>query len=252
MFCFAYLPRAVLLREHTRKPITRTEIKDHVMPEHKAQDRSGKIFKQVLAVANEKLGHIFGLKLVDETDAGAGAADDAADDADGGGAGASQAGPSQAAGASQAAAGRGGGGVASGGPRYMLVNLLPHEKMVTEPLTQTDEGQAIYLAFVEVILAIIAESQDKGSHDPTWVKEDELFGHLRKLGLEPDSRLPPPAEPEKVESLVQKRLVNEAFLRRRKQKDRLDAYEYLRGARAVLCRDERRAGDFLANLKKGK
>ena len=74
MFCFAYLPRAVLLREHTRKPITRTEIKDHVMPEHKAQDRSGKIFKQVLAVANEKLGHIFGLKLVDETDAGAGAA----------------------------------------------------------------------------------------------------------------------------------------------------------------------------------
>ena len=96
MFCFAYLPRAVLLREHTRKPITRTEIKDHVMPEHKAQDRSGKIFKQVLAVANEKLGHIFGLKLVDETDAGAGAADDAADDADGGGAGASQAGSASA------------------------------------------------------------------------------------------------------------------------------------------------------------
>ena len=44
------LCRFVLLREHMRKPATRSEIKDAVMTkEQKAQDRSGKIFKQVLA-----------------------------------------------------------------------------------------------------------------------------------------------------------------------------------------------------------
>ena len=83
------LCRFVLLREHMRKPATRSEIKDAVMTkEQKAQDRSGKIFKQVLAAANEKLRDIAALELVCETEAGAAAADD-----DDGAGGASQAGP---------------------------------------------------------------------------------------------------------------------------------------------------------------
>jgi len=211
------------------------------MPEHKSQDKTGRIFKQVLAVANEKLLDIAGLELVCETDAGA------ADEDDGDAAGASQ---SQAAAASQsqATAGRASSGGGSGGPRYMLVNRLP--EVVTVPIGEVDEGYAIYLAFVEVVLAIITETQDSGDREPTWVTEDVLFGHLKSLGLERDSKLPAPADTDKVEQLVQKRLVSEAFLRRKKQRDHSDAYEYLVGARAILHRNQDKAGMFLDDLKK--
>ena len=46
------LCRYVLLREHLRKPVSRTDMKAAVMSEH--NDRSGKIFKQVLAAANAR------------------------------------------------------------------------------------------------------------------------------------------------------------------------------------------------------
>lgn len=179
------LCRFVLLREHTHKPIARAEIKDAVMPEHKAHDRTGRILKQVLAVANEKLINIAGLELVSEADASA--SDDPGDDGDG--AGASQ---TQAAHAPTASSGRGvGGGVASA-MRYVLVNRLP--EAVAVPLHETDEAKAIYLAFVEVVIAIIAESQDKSASQPEWIKEEDLFGWLMKLGLERESKLPQPAE----------------------------------------------------------
>jgi len=235
------LCRFVLLREHTHKPIARAEIKDAVMPEHKAHDRTGRILKQVLAVANEKLINIAGLELVSEADASA--SDDPGDDGDG--AGASQ---TQAAHAPTASSGRGvGGGVASA-MRYVLVNRLP--EAVAVPLHETDEAKAIYLAFVEVVIAIIAESQDKSASQPEWIKEEDLFGWLMKLGLERESKLPQPAEQEKIETLVSKKLVAEAYLRRKKQKDSTDAYEYLIGARAVLNRNQERAAEFFDEIKK--
>ena len=175
------------------------------MPEHKAQDRSGKIFKQVLAAANDKLRDIAGLELVDEAQAGV--IDD--DDADGSG------GQSQAA-ASQSQATQGGGGSgkqASGAARYVLVNRLPDA--VVPPLTGDPAlGTAIYQAFVEVVLSLIHESEGG------VLAEDELFEFLQKLGVSREAKFgelvqhrPLPAEQEKIEYIVQKRLVAEAYLR---------------------------------------
>ena len=233
---------AVLLREHTRKPITRTEIKDHVMLEHKAQDRTGRIFKQVLGVANEKLREIAGLELISEDAVGA-AADDA-DDADASQLGASQS--QQPAGASKQKV-RG-----SGTARYLLVNKLP--EAVSVPLHQSAPGVSIYYAFVEVVLTILSESQEKDVGSVPECSEEDLFGHLARIGLERDSKLPDPSEPDgfgadKVESLVQKRLVAEGFLRRQKKQD-VDSYQYLIGARALLCRDQSAATAFVEGVKK--
>ena len=58
------LCRFVLLREHMRKPLSRTDMKAAVMSEH--NDRSGRIFKQVLGLANEKMRSIAGVELVAE------------------------------------------------------------------------------------------------------------------------------------------------------------------------------------------
>jgi len=239
----ARLCRFVLLREHTRKPVTRTEIKEQVMPEHKAQDRSGKIFKQVLAAANDKLRDIAGLELVDEAQAGV--MDD--DDADGSG------GQSQAA-ASQSQATQGGGGSgkqASGAARYLLVNRIPDA--VVPPLTGDPAlGTAIYQAFVEVVLSLIQESEGG------VLAEDELFEFLQKLGVNREAKFgelvqhrPLPAEQEKIEYIVQKRLVAEAYLRRCKKKHDADNFEYLPGSRATLSRDEGRAAEFHKSIMIG-
>ena len=46
----------MLLSEHFRKPITKTEIRKHIFIDH--PDRTGKLFKQVLVAANERLKEI--------------------------------------------------------------------------------------------------------------------------------------------------------------------------------------------------
>jgi hypothetical protein len=218
------LPTAVLLREHTKKAVSRSEIKDQVMPEHKSQDRSGKIFKQVLSVANEKLHAIAGLEIVL-----AGEGDGVEDDGDVGG-GASQAALSQSQTAASSQASR-----ATAGAQYFLVSQLPDP--VTVPLDEAAPATSLYLAFVEVVLILIQQSEG-------FIAEDDLFGCLQKMGLDRESKLPLPAEQEKVESLVQKRLVHEAYLRRRKKANEADKFEYVAGPRAVLNRNDQQASDF--------
>ena len=142
--------RYVLLREHTRKPIPRKEIKDNTMSEQ--NDRSGKVFRQCLGVANDKLKELAGLELV--------ALDAPPVEDDDGGAGGTQAVASQAAaGASQAAA------MAKPQAAYILVNRLP------EPYqTELDEMPAMYQAFIEVILSFIQQSDGE-------LTEERLFGY---------------------------------------------------------------------------
>jgi len=214
------LCRFVLLREHTRKPIPRLELKNEVMQEH--SDRSGKAFKQVMTLANEKLRDIVGLELVLEADGGAIAADE-------GGFDATQPGPSQGASASQAASKSGAG--AAGG-RYVLVNRL--EDPVAMPL---QDAPAIYLAFVEVVLNLIHQSAGQ-------LDEPKLFEWLEVLGLSRTATLGNADGGEKIEGLVSKRLVAEAYLRRRKKVNDPDTYEYTPGARATLNRSVERADEF--------
>ena len=51
-------------------------------------------------------------------------------------------------------------------------------------------------------------------------------------------------EAEKIEGLVSKRLVGEAYLRRQKKKNAPDTFEYVAGARATVCRNAENAEDF--------
>lgn len=228
------LCRFVLLREHLRKPVSRAEMKTAVMNEH--NDRSGKVFKQVLAAANAKLKELAGLELVPESASGA-AADD---EVDGGGtqAGPSQAGASQSqAGATQSQAAGGGAKAAAKGNSYLLVNKL------VEPIRtdKDDDAPAVYKAFVEVVLSFLQQSD--GALD-----EEKLFSYLEQVGLERKECLPLPAEQEKVENLVQKRLVGEAWLRRTKKPNDPDTFIYVAGARAFLSRAVDKADGFRDEL----
>ena len=93
---------------------------------------------------------------------------------------------------------------------------------------------------MEVVLSFIQQSE--GTLD-----EEKLFGYLEQVGLERKECLPPPAEQEKVEALVQKRLVSEAWLRRQKKPQDPDQFIYTAGARAVLSRSAERADEFRTN-----
>lgn len=220
--------RAVLLREHSRKPINRAEIKDQVMPEHKAQDRTGRIFKQVLAAANDKLRDIIGLELVPET--ATGTEHDAMDE---------HLGSSATQGATGVTSANSTG---SAGARYILVNRLADVVTLAQHDLPSGRGQAVYSAFVETVLALISESEGV-------IKEDDLFNYLKKIGLERDSSLPH-FDPDKVETLVQRRLVGEAFVHRRKNARDADTFEYIAGTRAAFNRSKEGAAKFVADVKK--
>ena len=179
---------------------------------------------EVLGVANEKLRAIAGLELVL-----AGDLDGADEEGDAAGV-ASQVGPSQSQAPASSQVSR-----ATIGAQYFLVNQLTDP--VTVPLSDSAPATSLYLAFVEVVLTLIQQSEG-------FIAEDDLFGCLQKIGLDRESKLPLPAEQEKVESLVQKRLVHEAYLRRRKKATETDKFEYVAGPRAALNRDEQHASDF--------
>ena len=60
-----------------------------------------------------------------------------------------------------------------------------------------------------------------------------MFGYLSQLGLSRDHPLPQQTTiADKVETLVQKRLVSEAYLRRQKKANDADTWQYAAGARA--------------------
>ena len=54
-----------------------------------------------------------------------------------------------------------------------------------------------------------------------------------------------------MESLVQKRLVQEAWLRRMKKPNDAENYQYVAGARATLSRSVERADEFRNQLLSG-
>ena len=101
----------------------------------------------------------------------------------------------------------------------------------------------MYQAFVEVVLSFIQQSKDA-------LDEDKLFEYLQQIGLDRKDCLPPPADSEKVESLIQKRLVSEAWLCRRKKPNDDEQYQYVAGARASLCRSLEKADAYRESLKK--
>lgn len=221
------LCRYVLLHEHKRKPVTRTEMKAAVMSEH--NDRSGKIFKQVLGAANAKLKDLAGLELVAE--AGGGDEEEPGGTQAGAGASQSQAPASQAA--SQAP---GGGGKAAKTGVFFLVNRL-NEPVRSESDENRDDAPAYYQSFIEVVLSFIQQSDGV-------LDEEKLFGYLEQIGCARGTCLPEPAEQEKVESLIQKRLVGEAWLRRMKKPSDPEHFQYVAGARAALSRSVERADEF--------
>ena len=203
-------------RLNSRKPFTRPEIKGAIMSEH--NDKSGRIFKQVLHVANAKLRDVVGLELVAES------TDAAAEEDEGGAtqAGPSQAGPSQA-GPSQAAA---------------PSKLLFLRSVLVDPITVDPPPEVgVYLAFVEVCLGLVQQSEGV-------IDEERMFEYLDKLGLGKEARLPRPAEQETVEALVSKRLVSEAWLRRIRKSNDQSTWQYVAGAIATINRDAEKADEL--------
>ena len=140
------LPRgaAVLMREHTKKPISRAEAKKAVLKER--SDPGGKIMKALLVHANEKLLALCGLELVPEGGSGNGAGEEEVD--------ASQAASQSSQGASQSSQGASQGGRATGGARYVLANRL-------EPIVRSTPSKqaAEYHALVMVVLELLAHAE---------------------------------------------------------------------------------------------
>ena len=234
------LCRFVLLREHHKKPLSRQEMKAAVMSEH--NDRSGKIFKQVLAAANEKMRHVIGIELVPEAGGGGGGegGGGGGGDDDGGygtqavpgAASQSQAGPSTQAGASQAAPSAA--SKAKGGA-FLVVNKLANPYA----FAPSDSTQ-VYHAFVEVVLTLVQQSEGV-------LDEEHMFKYLEDLGLERTDVLPQQTViTDKVEALVQKRLVSEAWLRRVRKANDAETWQYVAGSRATLSRSVD-AGDEFRN-----
>ena len=95
----------------------------------------------------------------------------------------------------------------------------------------------IYMAFVEVCLSLVQQSEGA-------IDEDAMFEYLNDIGLTREGTLPRPAEQDKIEHLVQKRLVSEAWLRRQKKVNDANTWQYVAGARALINRNVDRADEF--------
>ena len=165
----------MLLREHTKKPIAKAELKNQILRDR--SDRAGKIMKVVVARANEKLAHIAGLELALDQSPD--------DDADGArlrsrslilrneppacipcspahrillpadaGADASQV-ATQSQAPTQSSKG------AAGATKYLLVNKL--QGAVTLP---PSEASLVYLGFVETVLQLIMRNQGAPPLEP--------------------------------------------------------------------------------------
>ena len=195
------------------------------MSEH--NDKSGRIFKQVLQVTNEKLRDVAGLELVAEApDRNAPNEEDES---------ATQAGPSQA-GPSQAAATQH--AVAPHAGKYGKYGNLFMRSVLPQPVTaEAPMDVGIYMAFVEVCLSLVQQSEGA-------IDEDAMFEYLNDIGLTREGTLPRPAEQDKIEHLVQKRLVSEAWLRRQKKVNDANTWQYVAGARALINRNVDRADEF--------
>jgi len=148
--------RYVLMREHSRKPIARAELKEAVFGKER-QDRGGKIVKAVLVGANERLAWLCGLELVPASSGNVAEVDE------------SGAGPSQMDGAQEGTQAIKAGGAAS---KLLLLNIL---KNAVVPVV--GQASVVYNGLVEVILTILT---DNGGRLP---EADLTETWLPKLGL---------------------------------------------------------------------
>ena len=143
---------AVLMREHTKKPISRAEAKKAVLKER--SDSGGKIMKALLVHANEKLLALCGLELVAEGGATNGTGEEEADASQG--ASQSSQGASQSQGGSQGQ-GSSQGGRQTGGGRYILANRLEEAGRLVR--STPSKQAAEYHSLVMVVLELLAHGE---------------------------------------------------------------------------------------------
>lgn len=159
--------RYALLREHSRKPLARDQLKEAVLGKERP-DRGGKIMKYVIATANQRLLELAGLELVP--------ASSVADADDAGAGGASQPGPSQADGTQEPTQTVRASG-ASG--KLLMVNRL-QKALVPAVKKET----AVYYGLVEVILTLLIDNGGRMS------EADLNESWLPKLGLKEKEIIP--------------------------------------------------------------
>lgn len=156
--------RYALLREHSRKPLAKDQLKEAVLGKERP-DRGGKIMKLVIATANQRLFELAGLELVP-----ANLAADADD------AGTSQPGPSHADDTQEPTQTVRASG-ASG--KLIMVNRLP-KALVPAVKKET----AVYHGLVEVIVTLILDNGGR-------ISETDLHeSWLPKLGLKEKETIP--------------------------------------------------------------
>jgi len=227
------LCRYVLMREHTKKPISRAEAKKAVLKER--SDSGGKIMKALLVHANEKLLALCGLELVAEGGATNGTGEEEADASQG--ASQSSQGASQSQGGSQGQ-GSSQGGRQTGGGRYILANRLEEAGRLVR--STPSKQAAEYHSLVMVVLELLA-------HGEGTMEESTLLDHWlsAKLRAPKDTKLP--NQRQTVGDLVTKTMVQEAFLKRSKNAS-TGKTEYSAGPRATLTRDMVASDAFVKSL----
>jgi len=208
------LCRFVLLREHTKKPIARAELKAAVLGAR--ADHGGKLMKALISLANEKLMDACGLEIVSDAAAAQHADDDGV---------ATQADASQPTQSTQGRASSSKGGL-------YLVNKL--KRAVKLP---TKAESAIYHGLVEVVLGILKTNDDR------LTEEDLYESWLGKLGVEPNTTLPECSL--KAGDLISKQMVSDGYLAKQK---RDGVVVLVPGPRSQLCRHQQAADQWKANL----
>ena len=220
------LARWVVLREHARKPIARTDMRDAILPGR--EDKGGKILKSVVDAANDVLEGTFGLRLAFAADVIP--ADEAA--ADDGGGGASQAAAASAT-QSQAPTQAGGKKKDKSQPKYFLVNTLRKDAVVYE----ASEAQKVYHALVLVVQQLI-------EHNEGAMEEDVLIGAwLPKLGYRSHDTVPKNEHTTFV-NIITKDMVKDGYLRSRKKQGSGET-EFVLGARSLHTKDANAEKEFV-------
>lgn len=177
------MARMLLFAEHTKKGVTRAEIKKAAMADVK--DSRGKIFDYAFAHANEMLRSTFGFEIAPSTAKAA-----PQPEADAGGS-------TQGAG-TQAAEGE----EKSAPPKYFLVSAL--ERKPPSP-SYPDKEEALYRALVLVVVGIIRFSSNN-------LVEEKLWECLRVLGMDKDEKRKLHKFGGSLEDLVLKRMVKDMYI----------------------------------------
>eukprot|EP00304_Pavlova_gyrans_P007146 CAMPEP_0206055128 /NCGR_PEP_ID=MMETSP1466-20131121/39477_1 /ASSEMBLY_ACC=CAM_ASM_001126 /TAXON_ID=44452 /ORGANISM="Pavlova gyrans, Strain CCMP608" /LENGTH=363 /DNA_ID=CAMNT_0053430351 /DNA_START=34 /DNA_END=1124 /DNA_ORIENTATION=- len=207
--------RYLLFQEHTKRGVTRADIKKAVMPDAKGR-QGGKALDYAMEHANVMLKETFGLQMTKLPDVHAleKLRNQSNKEKDL---------PTQTQRGSQADD-----PLASSEHKYVLSSILP--KPVTVKEFSADHKK--YLGLVMVVLEIIRFSDHR-------VLQTKLFDYLAKLGLKPGSEAPFTA----LHDTVTKRMVRDGYIVLSKQSGAPTDPEFIEGPRAKL---EVQDNDWLA------